>query len=262
MSSVDLLIVGAGPAGMAAAVAARAFGLDVMVVDDQPSPGGQIFRGVETVPAPRATILGRVLSRGSAARRSVSRQRRALRARRASSGRSSPASAPSSAATTRRRRSYGQSRHAGDRRAGAAGAVSGLDAAGRADRRRRADPAEELADEIPDKPVWIAGCGPLPLLYMTQLLRGRRQDRRLSRHDTAAAGCAQRCRICQEPCAPPAISCKGLSWTLALRRAGVPIIRHVIDLEADGQRTSSKPCAIAPPIGRRGDRARRRPAGA
>ena len=42
MSKVDLLVVGAGPAGMAAAVTARRFGLDVLVVDDQPAPGGQI----------------------------------------------------------------------------------------------------------------------------------------------------------------------------------------------------------------------------
>ncbi len=59
MKQVDVLIVGAGPAGMAAAVAARRFGLDVLVVDDQPAPGGQIWRSVETVaPTARGTILG------------------------------------------------------------------------------------------------------------------------------------------------------------------------------------------------------------
>ncbi|MBO3088213.1 FAD-dependent oxidoreductase [Cellulomonas dongxiuzhuiae] len=40
----DLVVVGAGPAGLAAALAARAHGLDVVVVDEQPQPGGQIFR--------------------------------------------------------------------------------------------------------------------------------------------------------------------------------------------------------------------------
>jgi NADPH-dependent 2,4-dienoyl-CoA reductase/sulfur reductase-like enzyme len=45
--SYDLAIVGAGPAGMAAAVEARALGLSVLVVDEQPAPGGQIFRAVE-----------------------------------------------------------------------------------------------------------------------------------------------------------------------------------------------------------------------
>lgn len=40
----DLAIVGAGPAGVTAAVAAAAQGLRVVVVDEQRRPGGQIFR--------------------------------------------------------------------------------------------------------------------------------------------------------------------------------------------------------------------------
>jgi thioredoxin reductase len=47
MNRYDLLVVGAGPAGMAAAVTARRYGLEVLVVDDQPTPGGQIWRSVE-----------------------------------------------------------------------------------------------------------------------------------------------------------------------------------------------------------------------
>lgn len=38
-------VVGAGPAGIAAAVAARGAGAEVVVVDSQPEPGGQIWRG-------------------------------------------------------------------------------------------------------------------------------------------------------------------------------------------------------------------------
>lgn len=40
----DLVVVGAGPAGLAAAIAAAEHGLTVLVVDEQPRPGGQIFR--------------------------------------------------------------------------------------------------------------------------------------------------------------------------------------------------------------------------
>src|SRR5262245_59436123 len=59
MKRVDVLVVGAGPAGMMAAVAARRFGLDVLAVDDQPAPGGQIWRSVETVAATaRGALLG------------------------------------------------------------------------------------------------------------------------------------------------------------------------------------------------------------
>ncbi len=41
----DLLVVGAGPAGMAAAWRAAQNGLRVSVVDDNPAAGGQIWRG-------------------------------------------------------------------------------------------------------------------------------------------------------------------------------------------------------------------------
>ena len=41
----DVLIVGAGPAGLAAAWRAATEGLRVAVVDDNPNPGGQIWRG-------------------------------------------------------------------------------------------------------------------------------------------------------------------------------------------------------------------------
>ncbi|MBR3189787.1 NAD(P)/FAD-dependent oxidoreductase [Bosea sp. (in: a-proteobacteria)] len=56
--SVDLAIIGAGPAGMAAAITARRHRLTVTVIDEQPAPGGQIFRSV-TEPAPLPTsVLG------------------------------------------------------------------------------------------------------------------------------------------------------------------------------------------------------------
>ena len=44
----DLVIVGAGPAGMAAAVEAAGHKLSVLVLDEQPEEGGQIYRSVST----------------------------------------------------------------------------------------------------------------------------------------------------------------------------------------------------------------------
>lgn len=41
----DVLVIGAGPAGIAAAVTAAEHGVRVGVVDDNPAPGGQIWRG-------------------------------------------------------------------------------------------------------------------------------------------------------------------------------------------------------------------------
>lgn len=46
---VDCAIVGAGPAGLAAAVSARRHGLSAVVLDEQGMPGGQIYRAIETV---------------------------------------------------------------------------------------------------------------------------------------------------------------------------------------------------------------------
>jgi NADPH-dependent 2,4-dienoyl-CoA reductase/sulfur reductase-like enzyme len=44
---IDLAIIGAGPAGLSAAIEAAGLGLSVAVIDEQPAPGGQIFRNVE-----------------------------------------------------------------------------------------------------------------------------------------------------------------------------------------------------------------------
>lgn len=46
---VDLAIVGAGPAGLAAAATSAELGISCVVLDEQPEPGGQIYRSIETV---------------------------------------------------------------------------------------------------------------------------------------------------------------------------------------------------------------------
>jgi len=54
----DLVIIGAGPAGMAAAAEASELGLSVTIIDEQPRAGGQIYRDVDKVSPSRAPILG------------------------------------------------------------------------------------------------------------------------------------------------------------------------------------------------------------
>ncbi len=63
--SVDLAIVGAGPAGMAAAVEAASLGLSVAVLDEQSAPGGQVFRAVERAGGDPA-LAGEFLDAGGA----------------------------------------------------------------------------------------------------------------------------------------------------------------------------------------------------
>jgi thioredoxin reductase len=63
---VDLLIVGAGPAGLAAAVEARAAGLGVALLDEQAAPGGQIYRGVDAASMKSRSVLGEDYAAGAA----------------------------------------------------------------------------------------------------------------------------------------------------------------------------------------------------
>jgi thioredoxin reductase len=56
---VDVVIVGAGPAGMTAAIKARELGAkSVVVLDEQTSAGGQIWRNIEHASRKISTILG------------------------------------------------------------------------------------------------------------------------------------------------------------------------------------------------------------
>ncbi|MDR5769474.1 MULTISPECIES: NAD(P)/FAD-dependent oxidoreductase [unclassified Caballeronia] len=57
-SKCDLLIIGAGPAGMSAAIVARRAGLDVIVADEGEAPGGQIYRNASRSPLADASVLG------------------------------------------------------------------------------------------------------------------------------------------------------------------------------------------------------------
>lgn len=61
-SEVDLIIVGAGPAGMAAARTMANNGARVLLLDQQARPGGQIYRGLDESPA---GYLGRDYAAGA-----------------------------------------------------------------------------------------------------------------------------------------------------------------------------------------------------
>ncbi|WP_413733664.1 FAD-dependent oxidoreductase [Sodalis sp. RH21] len=58
MTQWDAIVLGAGPAGIAAATRLSAGGARVMLVDENAAPGGQIWRGVETASAQRIALLG------------------------------------------------------------------------------------------------------------------------------------------------------------------------------------------------------------
>jgi NADPH-dependent 2,4-dienoyl-CoA reductase/sulfur reductase-like enzyme len=216
---------------MAAALAARRHGLEVMVIDDQPGPGGQIWRSVETA-SRRDDILGPSYVEG----RAVAEAFRA-------SGVVYQASAqlwqvePGFRAFVSR-----------DRQAQVIEAKAVILATG-AQERPVPFPGWTLpgvltvgaaqillknAGQIPAGPVWIAGSGPLPLLYLVQLLRARGQVAGFL--DTTPAG-QWRAALRHLPGALRASGelVKGLGWMTTLRTSKTPVIRGVIEIEALGK---------------------------
>lgn len=65
MSGPDVAIVGSGPAGLSAAIEARAAGLSTVVIDEQQAPGGQIWRGLDAADAHSVRVLGDAYAKGA-----------------------------------------------------------------------------------------------------------------------------------------------------------------------------------------------------
>jgi thioredoxin reductase len=63
--NVDVFVVGAGPAGLAAATTCAQHGLSVALADEQPSPGGQVYRAAVDGPLARSDLLGDDYRRGA-----------------------------------------------------------------------------------------------------------------------------------------------------------------------------------------------------
>ncbi|MFC4278404.1 FAD-dependent oxidoreductase [Achromobacter aloeverae] len=61
----DLVVIGAGPAGLSAAVEARRAGLTVAVLDEQQRVGGQIYRAIENASDRRREVLGPDYAQGA-----------------------------------------------------------------------------------------------------------------------------------------------------------------------------------------------------
>jgi NADPH-dependent 2,4-dienoyl-CoA reductase/sulfur reductase-like enzyme len=65
-SSYDLIVIGGGPAGLAAASTAARAGLSTVLFDENPGVGGQIYRGITANPVKNRAILGDDYWEGSA----------------------------------------------------------------------------------------------------------------------------------------------------------------------------------------------------
>ncbi len=229
----DVAILGAGPAGMAAAVRLRHFGLSVLVADEQPAPGGQVWRGVErNAGGPLAGALGADYARGAAAvagfRASGADYRPGAQVWQieaqdgwrlflTEAGRASQVSARAVLLAT----------GAQERPVPFPGwTLPGVMTVG------AAQILLKSGGLLPEGPVWIAGAGPLPLLYASQILGlGGRIAGFL---DTAARPGPGLLRHLPAALADPGGLRKGLGWLRALRRAGCRMVRGVEALSAEG----------------------------
>lgn len=228
----DLLIVGAGPAGLAAAHTARAHGLSVTCLDDQPAPGGQIWRGIEAVSAtPRGAGLGKSYLAG----RPVAEAFRSCGATYEAGAQLWQLQPGFTAFVSREGRAWSIEADAVLLATGAqerpvpfpGWTLPGVITVG------AAQILLKSSGQVPDAPVLIAGSGPLPLLYATQLLRlGGRIAGFL---DTAPPGQWRGAlRRFRPSLASVPDLVDGLRWMRQLRRSGVPLFRGVSGLAATG----------------------------
>jgi NADPH-dependent 2,4-dienoyl-CoA reductase/sulfur reductase-like enzyme len=220
---------------MSAAIVARRYGLEVLVVDEQIAPGGQIWRNIEAIHGlPHAAILGTAYTEGLAT----------VRRFRASGAAYEPGtqvwhieSGPriflsrNGSASSIEAGSVLLATGAQERPAPFRGwTLPGVMTVGAAQILLKG------SGQIPDAPVWIAGNGPLPLLYATQLLKAGGQIAGFL--DTTPAG---NLRAAMPKLAAAALGAlpdlmKGLRWLTSLRRR-VCYIRNVIEIEALGSDT-------------------------
>lgn len=228
----ELLIVGAGPAGMAAACEAASHGVRVAVLDNQVSPGGQIYRNVDRATDRQERILGQDFVKG-----------RSLVERFKQAGGSYFAEASVWFFDEKRRvgvligdKSYFVT---ADKLALATGAqerpmpikgwqLPGVMTAG------AGQILLKSAGMVPNSRVVLAGTGPLLLLLAYQYLQAGVTIDALV--DTTPRGAILRSLGKLFEALPAAdYLVKGLKMMLAIRRAGIPVYQGVEGLRAVGE---------------------------
>lgn len=226
----DLVVIGAGPAGLAAGTCAARSGLSVLLLDEQPTPGGQIWRSVEGVAdSSTGDILGPEYQSGAQRvaefRASGAIYEAGVRVWQVEPGWTIFASRGGEARCLRAKRVL-LATGAQERPVPFPGwTTPGVMTVG------AAQIVLKSSREIPQDPVWVAGNGPLPLLYIVQLLRaGGTVAGWLV---TTPPGAVKRA----VPHVFPALNGwrdlkKGVGWMRELRRSGVLIEKAVSNVRA------------------------------
>ncbi len=230
--SYQLAVIGAGPGGLCAATTAASLGMDVVVLDEQASPGGQIYRAVANTPPDRAALLGADYQRGAAL---------------VTAFRASGAKYWSNTTIW----SLNSHRQIGILRYGQADLIQAervIIASGAMERPvpfpgwtlpgvMNAGAAQILlktSGVVPSNGTVIAGIGPLPLLVAWQYLRARVSVK-------AVLELSPGTNLWRAvPHLPKALRAgnylsRGLKYTLDLNRGGVPIYYGISSLQAEGK---------------------------
>ena len=240
---VELLVIGAGPAGMSAAVAAREQGVEVLVLDEQAAPGGQVYRNVEAVAAERPNAA-RALGGDYLVGMDI------VRAFRACGARYWPNTAVWELGAVTRQRDADAPFEIGIVRGGAAEIVRARCVITATGAQERAVPipggtlpgvmsvgaAQTLLKSsglVPDAPAVIAGSGPLVYLVASQLLRAGAPLRAVLFTAAPAVRTRRHPRALPAALAMPGALCKGLAWRREIARGDVEVL-HVGKLAIDG----------------------------
>jgi NADPH-dependent 2,4-dienoyl-CoA reductase/sulfur reductase-like enzyme len=230
--SYDAAIVGAGPAGMAAATRLRQMGASVLVADEGAAPGGQVWRGVEAnVPGSLAEALGSDYAKGASAvaafRASgvdyrpgaqVWQIEDGWRLFLTAGGKTSVVAARTVLLAT----------GAQERPAPFPGwTLPGVMTVG------AAQILLKSGGLLPEGPFWIAGAGPLPLLYATQVLGlGGRIAGFLDTSPRPGLGAARHLPAALRDIANLR---KGVAWVRQLRGSGCRMVRGATAIAAEGE---------------------------
>jgi NADPH-dependent 2,4-dienoyl-CoA reductase/sulfur reductase-like enzyme len=227
----DLIIIGAGPAGMAAACTAASLGLKTLLLDEQPSAGGQIYRNVSRAEANVAALLGPEYSHGLSLAGQLAQSgvdvrhgalvwdvARDLTVTALQDGRSFQVRAPQLIAAT----------GAMERASPIPGwTLPGVLNAG------AAQIALKSAASIPSGPVVLAGGGPLLLLVACQLVDAGTEVAGIVETSPSANRLAA-LRHLPAALTVPAYLLKGLRMMWRLRSAGILHFTQATDLAVEG----------------------------
>lgn len=238
---VDVLVVGAGPAGMAAAATTAQLGVATMLVDEQPALGGQIYRNVDAHPGDTAGVSAADWACGTALANEF----------RASGAIHRPGTQvwqldPSRDGVCRVYVTDGERADAIDARRVllATGAMErpvpipgwtlpGVMTVG------AAQILYKTAGRVPQGGTWIAGSGPLVWLFAAQAIEaGGRLDGILD--TTPRINYLHALRHSMAAARNHAYLDRGLSLQARVKRARVPIVKDVSAVEARGEGALSR----------------------